>query len=329
MQLRPQAHDIIRTWAFSTIVKQHLHTGGIPWETIMISGHALAADGSSIHKSLGNAPVAPETLLDRYGADAVRYWACSGNLSADQPLNEDEMRQGGRLAAKLWSAARFLMGITPEEPDAALPALSPADRALRSWTQRAISRATAQYLQYEYAAAREVAERFFWDTLCDNALEWSKGRLYDGEPPLRAAALLTLRESLRATLLLLAPIMPHVTEAIYQAMFADPHAPFRSIHTTPWPVAHADWVDPAAEQLGEALIAIGAAVRRYKTSQRLGMGTRLAHIQIGCDDASLAFLLERSALDLRSLTRAEQLTFSADRTMAELIAPGLWIVIER
>jgi valyl-tRNA synthetase len=354
MQLRPQAHDIIRTWAFDTIVKSLLHTNQIPWETIMISGHALAPDGTSIHKSLGNSPIAPSVLIGRHSADALRYWACGATLGADLPVSEGEMKQGLRLSAKLWSAARFLAtweapsdggrravddGTTrdtadqrqtsepPTQPStnqsASLPfAFTPADRALISWTQRTIERATEHYRRYEYAAARAAAERFFWDILCDHALEWSKGRLYDGGPPARAAAQASLRGALLASLQLLAPIMPHVTEEIYQRLFAASSQP-TSLHASNWPVVDGSQIDPEAERAGEALIALGAAARRYKTNNRLGMGTRLAELTITCADAELQHLLEATEHDIRSLTRAEQVTFLATGDRGEQLVPGL------
>ncbi|MDZ4717103.1 MAG: valine--tRNA ligase [Roseiflexaceae bacterium] len=331
MQLRPQAHDIIRTWAFDTIVKHHLHYGQIPWETLMISGHALAPDGTSIHKSLGNSPIDPHVLITRHGADAVRYWACGGGLGADQPVHESEMKQGVRLAAKLWSAARFLAGFAEK----AVPstgthsALLPTDRALRSWTHRTIARATTQYTNYEYAAARETIERFFWDTLCDNALEWSKSRLYDQQGAPHTAALESLQIALLATLKLLAPIMPHVTEAIYQQLFADSGATFQSIHTAGWPSVDQAMIDPTAERTTEALIAIGAAVRRFKTTNRLGLGTQIARIVIATEDAELRELLSAAEPDLRSLTRTEHITWTTDFSEAETIAVGLAIRIDR
>src|SRR5690349_17525439 len=102
MQLRPQAHYIIRTWAFYTIAKSHFHFGTIPWETLMISGHALAPAGGKISKSKSNSAVDPAALIERYGADALRYWACSGSIGADQQVDETLMKQGGRLVTKLW-----------------------------------------------------------------------------------------------------------------------------------------------------------------------------------------------------------------------------------
>lgn len=190
MQLRPQAHDIIRTWAFYTIVKSHYHFGALPWETLMISGHGLDPSGRSIHKSLGNAPIAPGALIARHGADAVRYWTCNGSVGADQSIDEATMKQGARLITKLWNAARFIelqiedCGLRIDETNLQSESynLQWSDRALLSWLQQLVARATASFRAYEYAAALEATERFFWNTFCDNYLEWAKGRLYDGSP---------------------------------------------------------------------------------------------------------------------------------------------------
>ncbi|GAB4155228.1 MAG: valine--tRNA ligase [Roseiflexaceae bacterium] len=323
LQLRPQAHDIIRTWAFSTIVKAHLHQGRIPWETILISGHALTANGSSIHKSLGNSPIAPDTLIQRHGADAIRYWACGGSLGADQPLNEEELRQGGRLITKLWNAARLLKSFGDLEAEPAAEAWLPTDRALRSWAERALERAGEHYQRSEYAAARAVAERFFWDRFCDNALEWTKDRLYDGAPPQRAAALATLREGMRITIQILAPIMPYITEAIYQQLYRQGD---ESLHTQPWRQADPSRFDPASESLGEAVIQIGIAARRFKTNARMGMGSKLAKLTVACSDPQQRDLLEQSRLDLHSLTRAQTILLtdsSSDSSISKSIRIGI------
>src|SRR5262249_15911421 len=148
MQLRPQAHDIIRTWAFYTIAKSLFHFGQIPWDTVMISGHALDPSGRKFSKSKGNAAVMPTELAERHGADAIRYWACDGSLGADQPLNEEAMRQGSRLITKLWNASRFVgshldateirdwrLERAPTDPHSLISNLQLADRALLSWLQ--------------------------------------------------------------------------------------------------------------------------------------------------------------------------------------------------
>lgn len=339
MQLRPQAHDIIRTWAFYTIAKSHFHFGAAPWESLMISGHGLDPRGHSIHKSLGNSPVAPDVLIARHGADAVRYWACSGSVGADQPINEATMQQGARLANKLWSAARLIDGaadrglrIESRQGEAAQSSildfhLWPADRALLAWLQRLVERATASFKAYEYAAALEATERFFWGTFCDNYLEWVKSRLYDGAPAEREAALGTLLHALGTVLRLLAPIMPHVAEEIHAQLFGEPAG---SIHRAAWPQPDPQLADPAAERAGAALLAITGAARRFKTAQKLGMGSPLAGLALACADPELLALLEQSSADLQSVTRARELRFaSAPGEGFEELAPGLWALIER
>ena len=336
MQLRPQAHDIIRTWAFDTIVKSLIHTGQIPWETLMISGHALAPDGTSIHKSLGNNPIEPDTLIERYGADAVRYWACASSLGADMPVSEEEMRQGGRLCTKLWNAARLLYaqgpGVQAGGDEQVLAGRWPGDRALLSFQQKLITEVTASYQSYDYAAARDAIERFFWSNFCDEYLEWIKSRLYDGSPEERQAALSTALEAMRCILTLLAPIIPHITEAIYQHLFRQGQEqtaqPFHSIHQCAWPQPHASLHDPQAERLGLALRAIGTAVRRRKSEQHISLGAPLAELYIGCSDAELRSLLEYSRSDLHSLTRASLIVIHADIDDAQLLEAGLAIRLQ-
>jgi valyl-tRNA synthetase len=350
MRLRPQAHDIIRTWAFYTIVKSHYHFGTIPWQEVMISGHGLDPSGHKLSKSAGNAKTGPEALIARYGADAVRYWACGGALGADQPVNEEEMRQGGRLVTKLWNASRFIAGHlqASEMSDWRSAAghanpqslnLLPADRALLSWLQRLLARAADSFRAYDYASAREAAERFFWGTLCDNYLEWVKGRLYDGMPEQRRAAQYALHQALLAILKLFAPILPHITEEIYQQLFAGgEHDAIASIHTSAWPSPDAALLDPRAERAGDALLAIGGAARRFKSTHKLGLGAELARITIALGEhgtaagaaAELREDLEHSQIDIRSVTRAREVAFDANAGEGfEEAAPGLWMRVER
>lgn len=334
MQLRPQAHDIIRTWAFYTIARSLLHHGRIPWETVMISGHGLDPQGHSIHKSKGNSPIAPATLLDRYGADAVRYWACGGSTGADQPINTDVMRQGSRLMTKLWNAARLVAGrmedgmfegragLTLDPPTTAVP----TDRALLSWLQRLIVQASASYRRYEYAAARDAIERFFWGTFCDNYLELVKGRLYDEDVEIRQAAGAMLGHTLRVVLQLFAPTLPHITEEISSRLFARDETD--SIHRSRWPDPDATLIDPEAERAGEAILAITTAVRRFKSARQLGQGTTLARLTITAADPLLRATLAATTLDLRSVSRATEITFVERAAGLEEIAPGLWLGIE-
>jgi valyl-tRNA synthetase len=323
MQLRPQAHDIIRTWAFYTIVKAYLHTGTIPWQTLAISGHALGPDGRKISKSKDHAAVNPEALITRYGADAVRYWACNGTLGNDQPVNEQALRQGGRLMTKLWNAARLIEEGRKRAAAQSAPTVAsnwPLDRALLSWLQQTIRRATAEFRAYNYAAALDLIERFFWGTFCDEYLEMIKSRLYDGDAETQAVTLATMETTLLAVLQLLAPIMPHVTEAIYQELFAT--HPDESIHTAQWPAARDELLDPQAEAAGAALIAIAGAVRRYKSAQQRSMGSPLGCLRIAAAEPSLRDALERSAADLASVSRAQRIEFVDATSIAGGVSLG-------
>jgi valyl-tRNA synthetase len=328
MQLRPQAHDIIRTWTFYTIAKSHFHFGELPWETVMLSGHALDASGHKLSKSKFSKLAPPEALIERYGADALRYWACRGALGADQRVDEETMRQGRRLVTKLWNAARLCEAAIAARAGAALPPpaeLAPADRWLLSALQRTIAEATAAWAAYDYTAGLEGAERFFWGTFCDQYLELVKGRLYDGEGAARESARATLAAAFEAILLLLAPVLPHVTEELYGRLF-----PGRgSIHTAAWPEPEPALADPAAEAAGAALVAIAGAARRHKTARGRSLGAPLAALTITAADPGLRAALAAAAADIASVTRARELRWAAEAGAgAAEIAPGLWAAVE-
>ncbi len=329
MQLRPQAHDIIRTWAFYTIAQEWFHHGRIPWQSVMISGHALDPSGTKLSKSKGNAILDPDALITRYGADAVRYWACSGTLGADQPVVEATFRQGSRLVAKLWSAARLLAAQLDETPwqPAHVPALPPADRALRSWLQRLVARTTAHWEAHEYQPALEAAERFFWSDFCDNYLELVKARLYDRETAGHSAAIATLGHALLTILKLLAPVLPFVTDTIYRQLFAAADGA-ASIHVAGWPAAEPGWIDESAEATGSALIEIAAAGRRPKPVARRGLGTPVARLTIAATPERQADLAA-AIIDLRSITRAVEVRFVAAGSLTtEGIAADLAIACD-
>ncbi|WP_165423278.1 valine--tRNA ligase [Ktedonosporobacter rubrisoli] len=307
--LRPQAHDIIRTWAFYTIVKSLYHTGEIPWKEIMISGHALSASRSKISKSKQHKEPSPAELLERESADALRYWATSVKVGTDTFLNMETVAAGRRLVNKLWNASRFAEGRLEDFAGAsAIPAtLLPADRWLLSRLGRVIAYATQQLEKGEYAAQRAEVEHFFWSDLCDNYLELTKMRLY-GEPgPARAAAQWTLYHALLTALKLLAPYLPYVTDEIYQ-QFLSRWDGARSIHVSAWPTEHPEWVDLQAEEVGNALLELLRKVRRYKADRGLSVGAELDCLHIEASSALLT-ALSAARLDIRSATRARTIVF--------------------
>jgi valyl-tRNA synthetase len=219
--LRPQAHEIIRTWAFYTIVKSLYHWDALPWENVLISGWGIAGEGmGKISKSRGGGPITPLDMISRYSADAVRYWAASAAPGKDAIISEEKIQMGARLATKLWNVARFAerflfgnldalaAGAGSPHPFAAL--ISPADRWILSRTQKLVRRTTSILQEYDYAAAKSEIEAFFWTELADNYLEMAKQRLYDPADPSHDAARFSLQTVLFTVLKLFAPFLPFV-----------------------------------------------------------------------------------------------------------------------
>jgi len=320
--LRPQAHEIIRTWAFYTIAKSKYHFDQIPWRDALISGWGIAGEGmGKISKSRGGGPMPPLEMIETYSADAVRYWAASTGPGKDAIISEEKIQMGGKLVNKIWNVARFSErffhsphnSLTPNPltPDS----LTPADRWLLSRLQRLIQRVTALYRDYDYAAAKAETEAFFWG-FADNYLEMAKQRLYEDHHPQRAGAVFTLRHALLALLKLFAPILPHVTEAVYLGLFASDQVQATgdnppSIHTSRWPAADETLIDEGAEQFGETLVEIASAARRFKSERNLSLGSELKRLQLATGDSSLRAALADARTDLMSITRAQSIEISA------------------
>ncbi|MFM9889801.1 MAG: valine--tRNA ligase [Rickettsiales bacterium] len=246
--LRPQAHEIIRTWAFYTLVKSHLHNATIPWHNLMISGWCLAEDKSKMSKSKGNV-VTPVALIEERGTDAVRYWAGTSRLGTDTAFSPDLLKIGKKLVGKLWNATAFA-AIHLSKLDAA-PTTARADmesgrvsEVLDQWIlsrlHETIAKATDAFTRYEYADALYATNEFFWADFCDNYLELIKKRVYneDGSasPAAQQSAVVTLYHCLNGILKLYAPFTPHVTEELYSHIFADSFAAKGSLHAMgQWP----------------------------------------------------------------------------------------------
>ena len=310
MALRPQAHEIIRTWAFYTIVRAHYHDGALPWANVAISGWGLSPDGTQkLSKSRGDGPIGALEALDTYSADAVRYWAAGTGLGKDTVISEERIAAGGKWATKLWNVARFAERfLDGYAPTAAPPAgLTTADRWLLARLARLIAAATAAFDAYDYATARGEVEAFFWRDLADNYIEMAKQRLYEGGAGYEAARY-TLYHALLTTIKLLAPLLPYVTEAIYGGLFAATDGA-TSVHRAVWPAADARFDDEADLTAGEALIDIATAVRRFKSEHNLSLGAPLATLHLPDAPAELARPLRAATTDLLSITRARALTF--------------------
>jgi valyl-tRNA synthetase len=210
MDLRPQAHDIIRTWLFSTILRSHLDYGVLPWREAAISGWVLDPDRKKMSKSKGNV-VTPIHLLEEHGADAARYWAASGRPGADTAFDPQQMKVGRRLAVKLLNASKFALADLPPQ---GYELTHPLDRAMIARLAGVVAEATDCFEEYDYARALQRVEDFFW-WYCDYYLELVKGRRYDSAPEAAASVSRALQMSLSVFQRLLAPFLPFVTEEVW------------------------------------------------------------------------------------------------------------------
>jgi len=225
MDVRPQAHDIIRTWLFSTILRSHLDEGKLPWRSAAISGWVLDPDRKKMSKSKGNV-VTPMHLLEEHGADAVRYWAASGRPGTDTTFDPQQMKVGRRLAVKLLNASKFALADLPAEGELS----HPLDRAMIARLTAVVEDATRSFDDYDYARALERTETFFW-WFCDFYLELVKGRRYDPAPDAAASVSRALRISLSTFQRLFAPFLPFVAEEVWSWWQEG------SVHRAPWPDA--------------------------------------------------------------------------------------------
>lgn len=262
MQLRPQAHDIIRTWLFSTVLRSHLEMDELPWAHAAISGWVLDPDRKKMSKSKGNV-VTPQGLLDEHGSDAVRYWAAKGGPGVDTAFEPGQMKVGRRLAIKLLNASKFVLGRTSPTG----PVTEPVDRGMLADLDALVLKATRALDDYDYASALRDVEAFFW-TFCDYYIELVKRRR-QGDDTAAQSAVAAAQIALSVLLRLFAPFMPFVTEEVWS--WWQPG----SVHRAPWPVAATDARagDVAGDQAAFAqACALTTRVREERSALKLGFG---------------------------------------------------------
>jgi valyl-tRNA synthetase len=303
MDMRPQAHEIIRTWLFYTVLRAHQEHGVAPWRHAAISGWILDPDRKKMSKSRGNV-VTPMDSLRKHGSDAMRYWAASGRLGTDMVFDPAQLRVGRRLAIKLLNAARFVLSFTPGDGDGPGAATGPGaglgtadaldgqegqlseplDRAMLSRLADVVAGCTTAFENYDHARALHETEAFFW-FFCDDYLELVKSRAYGEHGPRPAASARTaLRAALSVLLRLFAPVLPFVTEEAWSWWQEG------SIHRAPWPDpaglrAQAGHTDPALLDAASAAI---AAVRGAKSAARLSMRAPVRQLMVSAGEDDVA-----------------------------------------
>ena len=276
MSLRPQAHDIITFWLFNTVVKSQLHYNVNPFTDVVISGHAQDPHGKKMSKSKGNV-VEPQVMIEKYSADDLRFWAAGSKLGDDLPFQEKDLVTGQKFTTKLWNSSKFtLMHI--EDFDLVMPKLEIIDKWLLSKLTKMIKDCTESFKKYEYSKTKLEVENFFWKLFCDYYLEIVKDRVYNpdrrGKEP-RKAAQYGLYHGLLSVLKMMAPIMPHITEEIYQLYFAQKEK-IASIHISPWPSF--DMIDEDAEKVGDFMINVVEHARRIKSEKKVSLKTPIVQM---------------------------------------------------
>ena len=313
MAMRPQAHDIIRTWAFYTIVKAWFHNKTIPWKTIVISGHVLSSVAQKISKSQGNAPTDPVKLVATWSADAVRFWTASSTLGTDTAFSESQIKIGQKTVTKLFNAFRFLQthtGMCTFKKKFAI--ISPVNR----WIFHAATQTFAAYKKElekkEFGLALAHIEKLFWHFFCDNYLELIKSQLFKPEEytgPELEETQQTLYQIGLQILQLYAPYMPFITEHLYQHIYHETIAT-SSIHRTQFAVIQQEHNYPAESAIIESLLEIIAAVRKLKTAHQLALATTIDELTIYTEKPELKKAINDNHKLLLGVTRALNIKIS-------------------
>lgn len=302
--LRPQAHEIIRIWAFGSIVKAMYHQDSIPWKNLMISGWCLANDKSKMSKSKGNM-IDPVALIEEKGSDVVRYWASTSKLGNDIVLSEDPFKIGRKLVLKLINAIEFfkmhLVNLASEKDSLEKNIQTGVIcESLDFWvisqlnkTQKLVEK---EMDQFEYCGARVAVEDFFWNVLCDNYLELVKDRLYkEHVHPRGQSGIMTLYHIFDRLLRLFAPFIPYITEELHSSIYNR-----ESIHSrSSWPKK----IEISDNPEGELVVEILSLIRKSKTEQGLSVGAQVELVEVSCPTA----LSESAQLDLKGAARATEL----------------------
>ena len=309
--IRPQAHDIIRTWAFYTIAKALMHSNTIPWHEVLISGFILDPDRKKMSKSKGNV-VTPQHLIDTYGADSIRYWAARARLGVDTAFEEQIMAQGKKLVNKIFNAGKFVFNIVSQsalkdEKDYEPFITAKTDLAWMAKMAEMLKNATTAFETYDYATALELIEKRFWD-FCDNYLEIVKKRAYDQTDRSAAASLM---KTIDIFLSAFAPFTPFVTEELYQARPWGTNNE-SSLHNSLWTDLSKYELDAKQSALYDYISDVTSQIRKAKTAAGVSQRTPVLKVLIkapknvldtlkdGIDDIQNVGGLQENALEFEN-----------------------------
>jgi valyl-tRNA synthetase len=307
MSMRPQSHDIIRTWAFYTMLREHLITGVKPWNDIMIHGFIMAPDGTPMHTSLGNV-IDPMPILEIYGADALRYYACTCALGEDNAFREKDVVHGKKLCTKMWNLGKFVESVVKTSP--MNEGLHVTDKWILSRFSRTVENATAFMENYQFDRAMKEVESFAWHEFADHYVEMVKHRVRD---PKDAGVRYALYTVYLGIIKMMAPMLPHVTEDAYQSGFAAMDGAI-SIHISHWP--ELDRVDAEMEARGELVKDVISALRSWKSDRKMALNAEISSVELIGQNA---MTLKGCEKDISETVKAKSLSIESSGDLEERI----------
>lgn len=308
--IRPQGHDIIRTWTFYTTLRCLALTDRKPFSDVVINGMVFGEDGYKMSKSRGNV-IGPEEVIEQYGADALRTWAANSVPGSDVIFDWKEIKHGYRFIRKFWNAFRFIsMQIFDEEVsyDEVKDELGPLDMWILSKLNNLNKRVDNAFANYNFADTIGLIEKFFWHDFCDEYIEAVKYRLYnDVSDESRKAAKYTLRCVIETSLKLLSPIIPFFVEEVYQ------YFDNQSIHTTSWPEVNEELISEEMEIKGETTIELIDEVRRFKSASKIPLNAELSEVNVYTSDSDLVDVFNMFDEDIKGTLKINDLTISSGK----------------
>ncbi|WP_456472166.1 valine--tRNA ligase [Methanocaldococcus sp.] len=303
VQLRPQGHDIIRTWAFYTIVKSIALTNKKPWEEIVINGMVFGEDGYKMSKSRGNV-VEPDEIINKYGADALRLWASNSVVGDDVQFLWKEVDYGYRFLRKLWNACRFAKLHIKDEDIERLKKKREVNNLVDRWIlsklQRLIDRVDKDLNKYRFNTIVEIY-KFVWHEFCDNYIEMVKYRLYGEDEKAKEEAKYTLYYSIDKIIRLLAPFAPHFSDYLADIYKID------NLHFI-FPKVDKNLIDETAERYGEIVKNTIISIRKYKANKGLALNAPIKKVEIYTEDEETYKALNQAIEDIKGTLKIEELS---------------------
>ncbi len=315
--IHPSGTDIIRTWAYYLMVRHLALFDQRPFNSVLINGMVLGADGRKMSKSLKNYAAAPE-VLNKSGADATRQWAAGGGATgSDIPYRAQDVEYGRRFLVKLWNVSGFASNLLADykPQDNIDMQLELLDKWILSKTENLTKKVTDAFEKCQFNIAVEDIRNFTWHVFCDFYVEAVKDRLYKSEvygKANKAAVQYTLYEVLYRMLQLLAPVTPHLTEEIYQCMYLDGKG-FKSLQVSPWPKFNPKLVDEVAEKDGDLIIAVMSEVRRDKAEKKLPLNAPIKNLTVYAGNAETADVIKQGCVDIAATLKIENVKVLSEK----------------